>query len=85
MSQRVLWQEYGPPASTMEWSLLAGALVGYGWIGLATAGTTGAPLEGALGAVSAGVSGAGAFTIALAYRVYALWRAQRLEATGAVR
>jgi hypothetical protein len=80
-SQRVLWQEYGPPASTMEWSLLAGALVGYEWIGLATAGITGTPLEGALGAVSAGVGGAGPFTIALAYRVSARRRAQRVEAT----
>jgi hypothetical protein len=47
--RRLLWEEYGLPASPLGWPLLAGALVGYEWIGLATAGITGTPLEGAWG------------------------------------
>lgn len=60
--RHLLWQEYGLPATALGWPLLAGALVGYGWIGLATAGAAGAPLEGAWGAVTSGVGGAMAFT-----------------------
>ena len=80
---RLLWQEYGPPAAAWGGLLLAGALVGYGGLGLATATAAGSPLEGAWGAVISGVGGAVAFTIALAYRVYALRRVQHLNSPDA--
>lgn len=81
-SQRVLWQEYGPPASTMEWSLLGGAVAGYGWIGLATARVAGSPLAGTWGAVGVGVVGGLAFTGALAYRASALRDVRNLTTPG---
>lgn len=53
--------------------------------GLATATAAGSPLEGAWGAVTSGVGGAVAFTVALAYRVYALRRVQHLNSPDADR
>lgn len=81
--RRVLWREYGAPTPTLDWSLLVGTVVGYGWIGLATASVAGSPLAGTWGAVTSGVGGAMAFTGALAYRVYVLRRVQRLNSPGA--
>jgi hypothetical protein len=67
----------------MGMAAVGGPLVGYGWFGLATATATRSPLEGAWGAVTSGVGGVVAFTVALVYRVYALRRVQYLNSLDA--